>query len=76
MSCKKEYEKYLNNQYQPIDISHYNDFILPLLMKDNLFILHQMENNKLAELPQNFCKLIVQKYFQHILSSHSSRKFH
>ena len=70
MSCKKEYEKYLNIHNNPIDISHYNNFILPRLMKDNLFILNQIKKNKLADLPSNYCKLIIQKYFQYIISPH------
>ena len=62
MSCKEEYEKYMKIGNGNIDNQYYKKYILPELMQDNRYILKKLEEDDMAKLPANYCKLIVKNY--------------
>jgi len=66
MSCKEEYEKYMKIDNGNIENLYYKKYILPESMKDNQYILKKLEEDDMAKLPKNYCKLIVQNYIHRL----------
>ena len=63
MSCKEEYEKYIKIQNVDLEIVHFQNYVLPKLLKNNLAILKKIQSNEdSAPLPNSVCRILIQQY--------------
>ena len=65
MSCINEYRKLLND-YTYNNYEHYNKYVLPKLLVDYPTLLKKIQNEETAQLPRNFCRILIEKYMINI----------